>query len=71
MFTWTLKLLSPSELVPNRSRSLSKSLERSRYGVGRGWRIKDEFAIVELVEFSIEADEFRFVSSVDVEREIP
>jgi hypothetical protein len=61
MFTWTLKLLSPSELVPNRSRSLSRSLERSTYGVGRGWRIKNEFAILELVEFSIEADEFRFV----------
>ena len=58
MFTWTLKLLSPSELVPNRSRSRSKSLERSTYGVGRGWRIRDEFVIVEPVKFSTEADEF-------------
>jgi hypothetical protein len=71
MLAWTLKLLSPSELVPNRSRSLRKSLERSTYGVGRDWGIKDESAIAELVEFSIEAEAFRFVSCVDVKREIP
>jgi hypothetical protein len=55
MLAWTLKLLSPLELVPKRSRSLRKSLERSTYGVGRGWGIKVEPAIAELVEFSNES----------------
>jgi hypothetical protein len=69
MLAWTLKLLSPLELVPNRSRSLCKSLERSTYAVGRGWGIKDESAIAELVEISKEVEAFRLASSVDVKGE--